>query len=252
MSAITELWLAPSIRPSQRKTIRQNKAAASEGAPDPNMLVQSAMAVVAPATPLQNDTLTLSAEQTGTLAVGDRAVATASSPDEDNNVGLSVANSVELGFQAWYFFSVTAEPCECEGHSVDFLEITGVAVCPVGSLLKALPEIVLAALSLPTATSAARISIGIDQNGNHYLSLDGSIAPGDPERFAAAVFEANARGYRLDVWRWPLWSVVRHSVGIGFSTQEAKAMADLLSRTTQAESKNSKTMRLRRLDSPAT
>ena len=79
---------------SQRKTIRQNKAAASEGAPDPNMPVQSAMAVVALATPVQNDTLTLSAEQTGTLAVGDRAVATASSPDEDNNVGLSVANSV--------------------------------------------------------------------------------------------------------------------------------------------------------------
>src|SRR5262245_4869682 len=37
-----------------------------------------------------------------------------------------------------------------------------------------------------------------------------------------------------------------------FSTQEAKAMADLLSRTTQGESENRKTIRLRRLDSPAT
>jgi hypothetical protein len=75
----------------QRKTTRQTKAAANEGANTP---VQSAMAVVVPATPGQNDTLTLSAEQTGTLAVGDRAVALASSPGEDNNVGLSLANYV--------------------------------------------------------------------------------------------------------------------------------------------------------------
>jgi hypothetical protein len=80
----------------QRKTTRQTKAAANEGArapeahlPNPNTPVQSAMAVSAPA---QNETL--SAEQTGTLAIGDRAVALASSPGEDNNVGLSVANYV--------------------------------------------------------------------------------------------------------------------------------------------------------------
>jgi hypothetical protein len=35
-----------------------------------------------------------SAEQTGPLAVGDRTVAFASSAGEDNNVGLSLANSV--------------------------------------------------------------------------------------------------------------------------------------------------------------
>jgi hypothetical protein len=85
----------------QRKTIRQTKAAANEDAhgagtqiPDPNTPVQSTVAVVAPATPAQNDGLTLSAEQTGTLAVGDRAVALASSPGEDNNVSFSTANYV--------------------------------------------------------------------------------------------------------------------------------------------------------------
>ena len=76
---------------AQRKTTRQTKAATNEGANTP---VQSAMAVVVPVTPAQNDTLALSAEQTGTLAVGDRAVALASSPGDDNNVGLSLANYV--------------------------------------------------------------------------------------------------------------------------------------------------------------
>jgi len=83
----------------QRKTVRQTKAAANEGAhaagaqlPSANTPVQSAMAVAAPVTPAPNDTL--SAEQTGTLTVGNRALALASSPGEDNNVGLSVANYV--------------------------------------------------------------------------------------------------------------------------------------------------------------
>jgi hypothetical protein len=76
---------------AQRKTARPTKATAKEGANTPE---QSAMAVVAPPTPAQNDTLMPSAEQTGTLAVGDRAVALASSPGEDNNVSLSLANSV--------------------------------------------------------------------------------------------------------------------------------------------------------------
>jgi hypothetical protein len=85
----------------RRKTIRQTKAAANEGAhavgaqlPNLNTPVQSAMAVVASATPAPNDTLTLSTEQTGTLTVGDRALALASSPGDDNNTGLSVANYV--------------------------------------------------------------------------------------------------------------------------------------------------------------
>ena len=81
----------------QRKTISQTKAAANEGVdaagaqlPNPNTPVQSTMTAVAPATPAPNDTLTHSAEQTGALTVGDRAVTLASG--EDNNVGLSVAN----------------------------------------------------------------------------------------------------------------------------------------------------------------
>ena len=76
---------------AQRKTAKLTKAAANEGANTP---VQSTIAAVAPPMPAQNDNLMPSAEQTGTLAVGDRAVAFASSPGEHNNVGLSVANSV--------------------------------------------------------------------------------------------------------------------------------------------------------------
>ena len=65
-----------------------------EPAPNPNTRIQSAMAVVAPTPPAaQTDTLTPSAEQTGTLAVGDRAVALASSLGEDDNIDLSIANS---------------------------------------------------------------------------------------------------------------------------------------------------------------
>jgi hypothetical protein len=78
----------------QRKTNKQTKAVANEGAPNPNTPLQPAVAVPAPAMPAQNDTPTLSTEQAGTLAVGDRAVALASSPGEDNNVGLSTANYV--------------------------------------------------------------------------------------------------------------------------------------------------------------
>src|SRR6516165_5530887 len=83
--------------PAKKKVVRrknhgQTKAAANEGAPNPNAPVQYAMAAVAPGTPAQNDTLMLSTEQTGTLAVGDRAVAFASSPGDDNIAGVSVAN----------------------------------------------------------------------------------------------------------------------------------------------------------------
>ena len=76
----------------RRKNYGQTKAAANEGAPNPNTPIQYAMAAVAPGTPAQNDTLMLSTEQTGTLAVGDRAVAFASSPGVDNIAGVSVAN----------------------------------------------------------------------------------------------------------------------------------------------------------------
>jgi hypothetical protein len=52
-----------------------------------------------------------------------------------------------------------------------------------------------------STTSAATIGSGVDEYGNHYLSLGGPIVAGDPERLAAAIFEANARGYRLDALR---------------------------------------------------
>jgi hypothetical protein len=48
---------------------------------------------------------------------------------------------------------------------------------------------------------AATIGTGIDDHGNHYLTLDGPIVAGDPERFAAEIFAANAHGYRLDALR---------------------------------------------------
>jgi hypothetical protein len=81
------------VTPAKKKVARRKttKAAANEGADAP---VQSAMAAVAAPTAAQNDTPMPSTEQTGTLAVGDHAVALASSPGEDNNVGLSLANSV--------------------------------------------------------------------------------------------------------------------------------------------------------------
>jgi hypothetical protein len=81
---------------AKQPTVRPTVAEANEGepAPNPNARIQSAMAVVAPTPPAaQSDTLTPSAEQTGTLAVGDRAVAVASSLGEDENVDLSMANS---------------------------------------------------------------------------------------------------------------------------------------------------------------
>ena len=80
-----------------------------------------------------------------------------------------------------------------------------------------LPVAVTAAF-LASSASAATIGGGVDKDGNHYLTLDGPIVAGDPERLAAAIFEANAHGYRLDAlrlnspggaiwepWPWPQW-----------------------------------------------
>jgi hypothetical protein len=77
-----------------------------------------------------------------------------------------------------------------------FPKITGL----VRSLLKAILLIVAPFWAL-SVTSAATISSGVDEHGNHYLTLDGPIMAGDPEQLAAAIFEANARGYRLDALR---------------------------------------------------
>jgi hypothetical protein len=48
---------------------------------------------------------------------------------------------------------------------------------------------------------AATIGAGVDEHGNHYLTLAGPIESGDPDRLAAAIVQANARGYRLDALR---------------------------------------------------
>jgi hypothetical protein len=45
---------------------------------------------------------------------------------------------------------------------------------------------------------AATITSNVDSNGSHYVTLDGPIERGDPDRFAAIISEANARGYRLE------------------------------------------------------
>ena len=62
---------------AHRNNLSQLKAPTSEAAP-----------------PAQNDISTPAAEQTGTLAFGDRLVAFASSAGDDKDVGLSVANYV--------------------------------------------------------------------------------------------------------------------------------------------------------------
>ena len=92
-----------------------------------------------------------------------------------------------------------------------FLKIAGFTPCRVGPLVRSVA--VLAVFLAPSLASAATISGGVDERGHNYLSLDGSIAPGDPEKLAAAIFEANARGYQLDALRlnspggpiWKLW-----------------------------------------------
>ena len=53
----------------------------------------------------------------------------------------------------------------------------------------------------PTASVATNIRSGVDEHGNHYLTLDGPIVPGDVELFAQAILEANNRGYWLDALR---------------------------------------------------
>jgi hypothetical protein len=69
---------------------------------------------------------------------------------------------------------------------------TGVTACGLA---------VVAAFLASSATPAATISGGVDKDDNHYLTLDGPIVAGDPERLAAAIFEASAHGYRLDALR---------------------------------------------------
>jgi hypothetical protein len=79
-----------------RNTIKKSGAAANEQAPiepsNQNTAVQSPIVAAANATPAQNETSAPSSEQTGTLAVGNRVEALASSLGDDNNLGLSTPN----------------------------------------------------------------------------------------------------------------------------------------------------------------
>jgi hypothetical protein len=49
--------------------------------------------------------------------------------------------------------------------------------------LVAVVAVFLASSTAPAAT----ISSGVDDHGNHFLTLDGPIAAGDPDHFAAAI-----------------------------------------------------------------
>ncbi|MGO8912462.1 MAG: hypothetical protein ACLQDM_24475 [Bradyrhizobium sp.] len=58
----------------------------------------------------------------------------------------------------------------------------------------------LAALA-PSASTAANLTRGIDQDGDHYVVLDGPIIPGDAAKLANEIDAANAAGYTLDALR---------------------------------------------------
>ena len=69
------------------------------------------------------------------------------------------------------------------------------------SLLEYLPVAAVAVFLASSTAPAATISSGVDDHGNHFLTLDGPIGAGDPDRLAAAISEANDHGYRLDALR---------------------------------------------------
>ena len=88
---------------------------------------------------------------------------------------------------------------------------------------------VLAALFAPSVASPATITAGINEWGNHYLTLDGPIEAGDPRRLAAAILEANARGYRLDALRLnspggPIWEAMAMAVMVRWVENMATAV----------------------------
>ena len=72
------------------------------------------------------------------------------------------------------------------------------------SLMRSLFGFALAVVAVflaPSTAPAATISSGVDDQGNHFLALNGPIVAGDPDRLAAAILETNAQGYRLDALR---------------------------------------------------
>ena len=116
-----------------------------------------------------------------------------------------------------------------------FLKMSGVTPCRVGRLTRSVA--ILAVFLAPSLASAATISGGVDERGHHYLSLDGSIAPGDPEKLAAAIFEANARGYQLDALRLnspggPIWEAMAMAVMIRW----VQNMATIVKKDAKCES----------------
>ena len=115
-----------------------------------------------------------------------------------------------------------ALPARGANRVTRFLKMSGVTPCRIGRLIRSVA--VLAVFLAPSLASAATISGGVDERGHHYLSLDGSIAPGDPEKLAAAIFEANARGYQLDALRLnspggPIWEAMAMAVMIRWKMQ---------------------------------
>lgn len=73
-----------------------------------------------------------------------------------------------------------------------------IAVVLVGAFNGRGPAQQPAAMERPLPTN---ISSGADAYGNHFVSLDGPIVPGDAALLAAEILEANTRGYRLDALR---------------------------------------------------
>jgi hypothetical protein len=59
----------------------------------------------------------------------------------------------------------------------------------------------LLAVLTPSAGTTANITAGIDDDGDHYLILDGVITPGDAAKLADQIEAANTGGYRLDTLR---------------------------------------------------
>src|SRR6476620_4421835 len=84
----------PAAKEIAVKKPKSAAAHAKKKAAHRNNLSQTKAAANEAATPAQDDISTPAAEQTGTLGVGGRVVAFASSADNDNDVGLSVANHV--------------------------------------------------------------------------------------------------------------------------------------------------------------
>ena len=104
---------------AHRNNLSQTKAPTNEAAP-----------------PAQNDISTPAAEQTGTLAFGDRVVAFASSAGDDNDVGLSVANYVgTLGEPASALAVVNAPPANIDAGQSPTSQMLGWRLSTGGSPL---------------------------------------------------------------------------------------------------------------------